>query len=262
MQTPEQLAAELYDVSVPDWDGEIEFYRELAREAQARGGANRVLEVACGTGRITLCLAQDGVSIVGADVDEDMLNVARRKSEGMSNVSWVRGDMRTLDLGQTFTLIIIPGHSFQFMLTPEDQVQALETFQRHLEPGGALVVHLDHQDMDWLGDLLRDSGGRFNRSKDVTDSRTGHVIRKYTAWTYERSTQNATVVSRWEEISEGDSILQSWERKPMTLHCVFRFEMEHLLARAGFKERVVYGDFYKNPLNEKSSEMIWVVRKP
>ena len=35
-QSPEQLAAELYDISVPDWDGELDFYRELAREAKAR----------------------------------------------------------------------------------------------------------------------------------------------------------------------------------------------------------------------------------
>jgi hypothetical protein len=46
MKTAEQLEAELYDVSVPDWDGEIDFYRELARQSKARGGAG--LEVACG----------------------------------------------------------------------------------------------------------------------------------------------------------------------------------------------------------------------
>jgi SAM-dependent methyltransferase len=113
MQTPEQLAAELYDVSVPDWDGEINFYRELVREIMLRGLAERVLEVACGTGRVTLRLAQEGVDLVGVDLDEEMLTVARRKSEGMPNVRWVRGDMRSLDLGQTFGLIIVPGHSFQ-----------------------------------------------------------------------------------------------------------------------------------------------------
>jgi ubiquinone/menaquinone biosynthesis C-methylase UbiE len=148
MQTPEQLAAELYDVSVPDWDGEINFYRELVREIMLRGLAERVLEVACGTGRVTLRLAQEGVDLVGVDLDEEMLTVARPKSEGMPNVGWVRGDMRTLDLGQTFGLIIVPGHSFQFMLTPEDQVKALETFKRHLEPGGRLIIHLDHQSVD------------------------------------------------------------------------------------------------------------------
>lgn len=260
--TPEQLAAELYDVSVSDWDGEIDFYRGLAREAKARGDAQRLLEVACGTGRVTLRLAQESVDIVGTDLDEEMLNAARRKSEGVANVRWVRGDMRTFDLGQTFGLILVPGHSFQFMLTPEDQVQALETFKRHLESGGVLVIHLDHQDVDWLGDLLRDLGGKFDSGREIRHPGTNHLIRKANAWTFERSTQNATVTSRWQEIGEDGSILQTWERKPMTLHCVFRFEMEHLLARVGFAERVVYGDFFRNPLSETSSDMIWVARKP
>jgi hypothetical protein len=48
----------------------------------------------------------------------------------------------------------------------------------------------------------------------------------------------------------------------MALHCVFRFEMEHLLARTGFEIQAMYGDFLKNKLSDNSSEMIWVARKP
>lgn len=258
MKTPERLAAELYDISVPDWEGEIDFYRPFAREVRDR--EESVLEVACGTGRVTLRLAQEGVDTVGVDIDEDMLSMARQKSEGISNVSWVRGDMRTLDLGQTFGLIIVPGHSFQFMLTPEDQVKALKAFRRHLAPSGMLVLHLDHQDVDWLGDLVRDLGGTFEAGRDIRHPQTQHLIRRSHAWWYERLTQTATVVSRWQEIGEDGSILQTWERKPMALHCVFRFEMEHLLARTGFEQRIVHGDFFKNPLNENSSEMIWIAR--
>lgn len=141
-------------------------------------------------------------------------------------------------------------------------MNALETFNRHLEPGGRLVIHLDHQSVDWLGDLLGELGGRFGEASYVTDPQTGRVMRKANAWTFERSTQTATVVSRWEEVREDGTVLQTWERRPMPLHCVFRFEMEHLLARTGFEEHLVYGDFFKNPLNEQSSDMIWVARKP
>jgi len=254
-QTPEQLAAELYDVSVPDWAGEIDFYRELARKAREQS----VLEVACGTGRVAIRLAQQGMKVVGVDVDEEMLKVARSKSAA---VRWIQGDMRTLDLGETFGLIIVPGHSFQFMLTPGDQVRALETFQRHLVRGGALVVHLDHQSVEWLGELRSRLGGVFEASEDVTHLRTGHTIRRAHAWTYEPSTQTATVISKWEEVSEDGSVLQIWERKPMRLHCIFRFEMEHLLARTGFEIQAVYGDFFKNELKDNSSDMIWVAGRP
>lgn len=260
MKTANELAAELYDLSVPDWDGEIEFYRGFASEARDRG--QTVLEVACGTGRVALRLAREGVSIVGADLDEEMLRVAHRKSEGVPGTGWVRADMRSLDLGQTFGLVIVPGHSFQFMCTPEDQVKALESFKRHLAPGGRLIIHLDHQSMDWLGDLTRDLGGKFELIKEVIHPQTGHSMRKSNAWTYERSTQTATVITRWEEISEAGLIVHTWEREPMALHCAFPFEMEHLLARTGFIERVVYGDFFKNPLNETSPEMVWVACMP
>lgn len=258
-QTSKQLAAELYDVSVPDWDGEIDFYREFASAVKARGQS--VLEVACGTGRVTLRLAQEGVDMLGTDLDEEMLKVARQKSEGIPNVGWERGDMRSLDLGQRFGLIIMPGHSFQFMCTPEDQVQALETFMRHLTSDGTLIIHLDHQSVDWLGDLLRDLGGTFEPGGEIKHPRTGHTIRRENAWTYEQSTQTATVTTRWDEVDESGLVLQTWEREPMPLHCVFRFEMEHLLARTGLENRIVYGDFFKNPLTENSSDMIWVAKR-
>lgn len=58
-QSPEQLAAELYDISVPDWDGELDFYRELVREAKAR--KQSILEVACRTGRVSIRLAEEAV---------------------------------------------------------------------------------------------------------------------------------------------------------------------------------------------------------
>lgn len=256
MQTPEQLAAELYDITVPDWEGEIDFYREPALQTHKRGQA--VLEVGCGTGRLTIQLAQEGIKVVGTDLSGEMLKIARSKN---AEIHWIQGDMRTFHLAATFGLIIIPGHSFQFMLTPEDQVRALETFKQHLTHDGLLVIHLDHQSVDWLGYLLGDSSGKFEQSKDIQHPRTGRAIRRFHAWTYEPSTQTATVVSKWEEIDETGSVLQTWVRDPMQLHCVFRFEMEHLFARTGFEVLALYGDFFKNELTDKSSEMIWVARK-
>jgi hypothetical protein len=147
------------------------------------------------------------------------------------------------------------------MCTPEDQVQALVTFKRHLTPDGTLIIHLDHQSVDWLGDLLRDLGGTFEPSGEVKHPRTGHIISRSHAWTYERSTQTATVITRWEELDPSGLVLRTWQREPMALHCVFRFEMEHLLARTGFDSRSVYGDFFKNPLDENSSEMVWVAKR-
>jgi hypothetical protein len=62
----------------------------------------------------------------------------------------------------------------------------------------------------------------------------------------------------WEEFDLQGKLVQRWERGPVALHCIFRFEMEHLLARAGFTIRAVYGNFERSPLQDDSSEMIWV----
>ena len=53
-------------------------------------------------------------------------------------------------------------------------------------------------------------------------------------------------------------IVARWDTGPIRLHCVFRFEMEHLLARAGFEALTVYGDFYEGDLKSDSSDMVWV----
>ena len=159
-----EFYAQTYDASVPDWPGEIDFYREMV--AKPEGGA--VLEIACGTGRVAIRLAQDGVEVVGLDLSPAMLEVAREKSAGMSNMRWVQGDMRSFELGEAFDLVIIPGHAFQNIITPEDQVACLACIKRHLNPGGTLVVHLDHQDVSWLGDLMRDKGGVFETAEQVS----------------------------------------------------------------------------------------------
>ncbi|MBN1285404.1 MAG: class I SAM-dependent methyltransferase [Anaerolineae bacterium] len=253
-----RLDAQLYDRYVPDWPGEIDFYRELATQAQMRDEA--VFEVACGTGRIAVRLAQEGVKIIGLDLSPDMLEIAKRKSSGMTNVRWVEGDMRSFELSEQFGLAIIPGHAFQNLLTPEDQMACLTCMRRHLRPGGLLVVHLDHQDMGWLGDISAGKAGVFEQGDELTHPQTGGRFRSSYAWSYERATQTAILMRVWEQISEAGDIINRVESGPIHLHCVFRYEMEHLARRAGFEIDAVCGDFLRNKLQAQSSEMVWMLR--
>ena len=248
--------AETYDTVVPDWPGEMDFYRELATEASSKGQA--VLEIACGTGRVALRLAQDGIDVVGLDLSRAMLSVAREKSIGMDNVRWVQGDMRSFDLGETFGLAIIPGHSFQNILTAEDQVASLESIRRHLVPGGILVVHLDHLSVSWLGKLTEDQGGVFKPAGLFSHPKTGQQIRASQAWSYEAASQTAVSQTVWEAIDATGEVVDRWESGALRFHCVFRFEMVHLLERTGFVIQSVYGDFFRQELRDGSSEMVWV----
>lgn len=249
---------ETYDLAVSDWPGEITFYREMVAEARSKGGG--VLEIGCGTGRVAIRLAQDAVDVVGLDLSSQMLEVAREKSMGFQNIRWVLADMRSFELGETFALVIIPGHSFQSLNTALDQVMCLETIKRHLAPGGVLVVHLDHQDARWLGDLLREKGGRFEAAEQFRHPSTDHMVRTSRAWSYEPSTQTAVAQTIWEEFDANGQVVDRWQKQPVRLHCVFRFEMEHLFARTGFDVESVYGDFFRQALHDDSTDMVWVAR--
>jgi SAM-dependent methyltransferase len=255
----EQYFAQTYDAFVKDWDGEIEFYRELA--APFATGKGSLLEIGSGTGRVAIRLAKMGVEVVGIDLSAHMIAIAHAKSDGMTNIRWVQADMRQFDLDETFDLAIIPGHAFQFMLTGEAQMECLASIRRHLKDAARLVIHLDHQDLGWLGSLPRQAGEIYKEVQRFTHPQTGRLVRTWRAWSYAPSTQTASSMSRWEETGEAGQVFQSGRRGPIQLHCAFRFEMEHLLARAGFETLALYGDFHKEALRDDSSEMIWVVRK-
>ncbi|MGE5249569.1 MAG: class I SAM-dependent methyltransferase [Bacteroidota bacterium] len=255
-----EFYARTYDESVPDWPGEIDFYRRLASEARQNG--ERLLEIGCGTGRVAIRLAREGTEVVGLDLSPQMLDVAREKGKDLEGLRWVQASMCDFDLGEGFGVVIIPGHSFQCLNTPQEQAACMQCIYRHLNPGGRLVVHLDHQDFSWLAGLVGEKGGVFEPAEGFQDPTTGQQIRASRAWTYEPSTQTATCTTAWEAVGDGGRTVDRWQKEPVRLHCIFRFEMEHLLARTGFCVDDVYGDFFRNPLQDKSSDMIWVAHKP
>jgi SAM-dependent methyltransferase len=194
-----------------------------------------------------------------------MLEVAGEKSKNIANIKWVQADMCEFDLGETFGLVLIPGHAFQNLNTPQEQVACLQCIYRHLKPGGHLIVHLDHQNVEnigWLGSLVGDKGGVLEPAEQFQHTRTGRHIRTFRAWAYEPATQTAICSTTWEAVAPDGQVVDQWKTEPVRLHCIFRFEMEHLLARVGFLVENLYGDFSQNPLNDKSSNMIWIARKP
>lgn len=104
---------------------DVDFYRSLAAET---GGP--ILDVGCGTGRVTMALAAEGHEVVGVDVSAPMLRLAERRREALpadvaARLSFHHADMAALDLGREFALILTPGRVFQFALTTDAQRQAL-----------------------------------------------------------------------------------------------------------------------------------------
>lgn len=250
----------IYDQGMDDWPGEIDFYKKFANAAKEKGQS--VLDIACGTGRVTLRLAQTGAHVVGLDLAADMLAIAQQKAQGLQNVRWVEGDMRSFDLGERFGLVIVPVHSFQFMLTPQDQVECLQCIRRHLLPGGLLIIHNNNEEIDWLGDIQSTQKPPFEVGKIFIHTQTRAKIRPLNRWIYSTATQTCTQYKVWEELGEGDATIRRHEFEPMPMHTIFPFEMEHLLYRIGLEVITIYGDFNGHPFADDSRDAIWLVREP
>jgi ubiquinone/menaquinone biosynthesis C-methylase UbiE len=259
-----QFYAETYDVWMSDWPGEIDFYREIvAEEVKSKHGV--ILDIACGTGRIGIRLAEEGIFVIGLDRSPEMLAIARRKSGHIDRIRWVEGDMRSFAIDKRFDLAMIPSHSFQNLNAAEDQAACMECIWRHLKPGGLLVVHLDHVNVEyisWLAEISGDKKGVFENDEQFKHPQTGLLIRTSSAWSYEPATQTATKKTIWEEMGADGKVGKQLETGEVHLHVVYRFEIEHLLKRTGFEIEHIYGDFDRQELQDDSSHMIWLARKP
>jgi ubiquinone/menaquinone biosynthesis C-methylase UbiE len=119
---------------------DIPFYVRLAKEAAARGEA--VLELGCGTGRVTIPMARAGARATGLDSSAAMLEIARAKAaEAGVEVRWVEGDMAGFELEHQYGLVAIPFRSFLHLITDEEQRGCLASVHRHLVVGGRLALN-------------------------------------------------------------------------------------------------------------------------
>jgi SAM-dependent methyltransferase len=111
---------------------QIAFYADLAKTV---GGP--ALEIACGSGLVTIPIAAQGLEVTGVDLARPMLEHARKKAEAQGlTIRWVKADARSFDLGMQFQFSFITGNAFQAFLRREDQEALLASVKRHLLPGG------------------------------------------------------------------------------------------------------------------------------
>jgi SAM-dependent methyltransferase len=95
-----------------------------------------VLDAGCGTGRVAIELARQGIDVVGVDIDASMLAAAR---QGAPTIEWIEHDLATLDLDRTFDAVMMAGNVPLF--TPPGTHRAVVAgCARHVAPGGALVA--------------------------------------------------------------------------------------------------------------------------
>ncbi|MGB2694851.1 MAG: class I SAM-dependent methyltransferase [Dehalococcoidia bacterium] len=255
----DETIAARYDAQVPLGAGEVEFYTELAREAAASG--LRTLEVTCGTGRVTIPMARAGIRMVGLDVSPAMLARARANSVGL-DIEWVEGDIRSFDLGEQFGLVTIPVGSFQLLTEVDDQLDSLRCIHRHLAPGGRLAFEVENPNLVGIADWLTTKRGALvrNPARDYQHPDTGLNVRSWDTVQMHTSVQCRVGIRILDELDAGGRVVNRSYGRPMTVRYFHRYEMEHLLARAGFEVEALYGDTLKNEYRGASPDLIWVAR--
>ena len=249
----------VYDARAQGVPGDVEFFLGLAMEAHASG--HPVLELACGTGRIAIPIAREGIPVVGLDQSPAMLARAREKGGGLEHLRWEEADMRAFELPERFGLVFIAYRSFQHLLTVEDQLSCLRCAGRHLAPGGRLSLNIFNPDIVIMGQWLgARRGGLQRRRDDYRHPRTGRTTKAWETRVYRPAEQEVESTFLDEEVDD-DGVVASRVYRGLKLRYTFRFEMEHLLARVGFEVEALYGDFSGGEFGDSSPEMIWVARR-
>jgi SAM-dependent methyltransferase len=253
------FVAEFYDYVVPYGNrSDVSFLSDLARR---QGGA--VLELGCGTGRVLIPTAREGLEIVGLDLSAMMLDICRKKlatetEDVRSRVLLVQGDMRSFDLGRTFSLITTPFRPFQHLTTVEDQMACLGSVHRHLDDDGVFVLDLFNPSLPIL--LQEDFSKEWGDEPEFTMPDGRRVVRKH----------RFTKRDLHNQVSDCELIYYVKHpdgRKERLVHdfqmrYLFRYEAEHLLARCGFEIEEVYADYDKSPFGSVDpGELIFVARK-
>jgi SAM-dependent methyltransferase len=237
----------LYDLENDDFEPEGSFFLDLARRF---GGP--VLELGCGTGRITIPLAQAGIDMTGLDIMPAMLEFARRKAQGLL-IEWIQADARSYHLPRRYRLIFECGSVFMHMLERADQRAFLARAREHLEDRGALVFGVRFPHPDNLTDVDNEQDWF-----SYTDEQ-GHTVRVSGIEKYDelRQVKLETAFRRWSD-ADGREVCHV---APLALRYTFPQEMELLLQTCGFHIIERYGGADASPLNEKSPFMVFVCMK-
>jgi SAM-dependent methyltransferase len=236
----------LYDLAFGDRadDAQLAFYRRLA---EAHGGD--CLELGCGTGRITVPLAEAGVRMAGVDASPPMLDVARRKGAGLP-IDWVEADFRDFHLGRRFGLVVFPMNTIAHLPTREDFEAAMARVREHLAPDGRFAIEYFLPSLALLGrnpELespvaeVRDEAGALKIA--ITES------------------------NRYDPIAQVNHIL--WfcrlgdgrvREQSFAMRIFFPQELATLLHHSGFEVEARFGDFEGAPLGPTSRKQILVCR--
>ncbi len=231
--SPYDPIAGIYDPWSRSVTEDVEFYVEEARKS---GGP--VVELAVGTGRIAVPIAEARVAVVGVDRSEGMLAVARAFAAERGVEAFVDfrlGDMRAPPVRGLTPLVIVPFRSLLHMETEDDRLAAFAAIRRLLLPGGRLVFDVFAPGPD---DIEATHGRWIEREPGIFERAD-----------WDESARTLTLSVRGGEAAS--TMTLAWLSPP---------EWQTLLERAGFVVEALYGWFDRRPY-EGGEDSVWIARR-
>jgi SAM-dependent methyltransferase len=199
-------------------------------EPFAGGGA---LELAIGTGRIAVPLAERGVRVAGIDLSPDMVTELRKKTDA---IPVAIGDYATTQVDGPFSLVYIVFNSISNQTTQEGQVATFANAAAHLEPGGCFVVEVGTKNRQHLTVF------------DLSDTHVG--VDEYDAGTQRLVSHHFTLVDG------------SWRRISMPFRSASPGEFDLMAQLAGLRLRERWADWDRSPFTAESTKHVSVWEKP
>lgn len=254
-----EVVAEFYDYVTPYLERQdVDFFVDLAKESKGP-----VLEIGCGTGRVLIPTARAGIEIIGVDKSLSMLavcsnKIAREPQEVQARIRLTKADMRSLHLGREFALITTPFRPFQHLIAVNDQLSCLESVRRHLRKDGKFVLDLFNPDLEQLAERMKQTDETITEELafEMPNSRKVSRTIKITAM---NPLEQTLEIEQIFDVKGNDGREEKREQK-FCLRYFFRYEVEHLLARAGFRILDVYSGYDKSPLGSTyPGELIYIV---
>ena len=252
--------AEYYDLIHTGMPGDIEFYIE---EATRTGG--RVLELGVGTGRIALPAVVTGADVTGLDNSYTMLALCREKlrltGAVRGTLSLVQADMASFGFNQTYSCIMMPYRAFMHLLTPEVQRRCLETVGAHLAEDGRLVMNTWCPKPSTIAKIRSPRlSGKLKFAGRYHLDEAGITVLHLHAAACDESDQLLVEQHVIHEVDKEGKIRRE-TILPLVRAWTTRREIECLFRLTGFEIEALYGDFFRAPFTDESTEMIYVLRK-
>lgn len=241
--------AEFYDLEHDDHVADVEMYLQYVESA-----GDPVLEVACGTGRIAMPMAQAGNRVVGADLSEPMLDRARRRSEGKvdpSLLTYVSADMTETHTiqGGPFGVVIMALGALGHLATQERQLAALRSAHLALDPRGVLLIDIFHASPARLNSL---DGGIAVDGRWELDS--GDGVERFSTHHVHPSTQTIDTRIWYDVTSEAGTVRRV--SMSMTQRYVSPGEIALMLLTSGFQDMMFYGGYELEPFDDGSDRLL------